>query len=90
MKKSLFTTVIAASALSLAMPAHADHAKGVVQEILIKIQTKDGVQWLKLGKDLQKVDLSPGDLVEFDYADDVIETIDVVPAAAGGTRTTTE
>ena len=70
--------VLAAVGLFLTGLARADHmAGGEVKEIIIKIETKDGTQWYRLGKDLEEIDINEGDYVNFDYADDTIESIEV-------------
>jgi hypothetical protein len=61
--------------------ARADDAGGRVKEIIIKIETDDGVQWYRLGKDLEEIDIHEGDYVQFDYADDTIEGIEVEEGA---------
>lgn len=60
-------------------PALAEPAAGHVQEIIIKIETADGVKWYKLGRDLEPINIREGDYVRFDYADDAIESIAVEP-----------
>jgi hypothetical protein len=65
----------------LSSPALAEPAAGHVQEIIVKIQTADGVKWYKLGKELEPINIKEGDYVRFDYADDAIESITVEPAA---------
>ena len=76
MKNTLLMTVLAAAMLCLVAPAYADDAEGEVNAVMVQIQTKDGMKWFKLGKDLKPMDLQPGDYVHFDYADDVIEEIE--------------
>ena len=69
--------------LALANPGHTADDRGTVSEILVKIDTKDGPRWFKLGKDMKltPAEFSEGDYVQFDYADDgTIESLDVVPA----------
>jgi predicted DNA-binding antitoxin AbrB/MazE fold protein len=68
---------IAALAAGLTAPALAQPLPGEVQEIIIKVVTEDGVKWYRLGKDLQPVDIKAGDQVQFDYADDTVEEIEV-------------
>lgn len=52
---------------------------GEVEEIIIKVVTEEGVKWYRLGKDLQPIDIKAGDQVQFDYADDTVEEVEVVP-----------
>jgi hypothetical protein len=78
MKKAAILIAVAAVGLFLTGLARADHmAGGEVKEIIIKIETKDGTQWYRLGKDLEEIDIHEGDYVSFDYADDTIESIEV-------------
>ena len=77
MKKAAILVVAAAVGLFLTGLARADDAGGEVKEIIIKIETKDGVQWYRLGEDLEEIDIHAGDYVSFDYADDTIESIEV-------------
>ena len=68
--------------IALTGPGHAIDDRGTVREILVKIETKDGPRWFKLGKDkkLTPVEFGEGDYVQFDYADDgTIGAIEVVP-----------
>ncbi len=76
MKRVVIALGLAAMALGTSAPALADHASGEVQEIIIKVKTKDGERWYRLGKDLERIDIREGDYVHFDYADDVIEAIE--------------
>ncbi len=68
---------MAAASLFLTGLARADDAGGQIKEIIIKIETKDGAQWYRLGEDLEEIDIHEGDYVSFDYADDTIESIEV-------------
>ncbi len=77
MKLAAILAVVAAVVLFLTGLARADDAGGEVKEIIIKIETKDGVQWYRLGEDLEEIDIHAGDYVSFDYADDTIESIEV-------------
>jgi hypothetical protein len=77
MKKAAILVVAAAVGFFPTGFARADHASGQVREIIIKIETKDGVQWYRLGEDLEEIDIHEGDYVSFDYADDTIESIEV-------------
>ena len=57
-----------------------DDDRGKVEEIIIKIQTKEGAKWYRIGKDLEKIEIKEGDYVHFDYADDdTIESIEAEP-----------
>jgi hypothetical protein len=62
----------------------ADHLHGEVQEIIIKIETEDGVKWYQVGKDMELINIREGDRVHFDYADDDLEAIVVEPKGAEG------
>lgn len=74
--KTLFGSTLLTVALMFPSAIYAGHGNtGQVQEILVKIETKDGINWYKLGKDLKLIDLKPGDHVDFEYADDTIESI---------------
>ena len=77
MNKAAILVVAAAVGFSPTGFARADHASGQVKEIIIKIETKDGVRWYRLGEDLEEIDIHAGDYVSFDYADDTIESIEV-------------
>jgi hypothetical protein len=44
----------------------ADHLHGEVQEIIIKIETEDGVKWYQVGKDMELINIREGDRVHFD------------------------
>lgn len=80
MNKATTVVLAAAFALGFAGPSLADHKGGKVQEIIIKIQTKDGVKHYKVGKDVELLRIQKGSEVDFDYADDdVIERIEAVP-----------
>lgn len=85
------THVFAITALTIGLtaPGLAQVLPGEVEEIIIKVVTEDGVKWYRLGKDLQPVDIKPGDPVQFDYADDTVEEteveLQVSPEATGGT-----
>ena len=74
MKTMLGISVIAV-AVAFSFAVNADDISGQVKEVLIKIETKDGVKWYKLGADMKPVDIKSGDHVTFDYADDTIEEI---------------
>lgn len=78
--KTLFGSALLSVALMFPSAMYAHHDSGEVKEVIVKIQTKDGVKWYKLGKDMTPVDIKPGDYVDFDYADDTIESI--TPATA--------
>jgi len=73
--KAIIIGIMAAIVLSVWPPALAEPIDGEVQEIIIKIKTKDGEKWYKLGKDLEPINIKEGDYVRFDYADDAIESI---------------
>lgn len=73
--KTIFGTVVVACAVAFSFAANADSKTGQVKEVMIKIETKDGVKWYKLGADMKPVDIKSGDHVTFDYADDTIEEI---------------
>lgn len=75
-------TVCALAALALALPtaAGAQAESGQVQEVLIKVRTDEGDKWYRLGDSLEPTDVRPGNYIQFDYADDTIETISTGPA----------
>ena len=80
MKAAVVGSIAIALALALAAPARAAKETGQVDEIIVKIHTKDGVKYFAVGKDAKLVDLKPGKLVEFDYSDsDVIDSIGEAP-----------
>lgn len=83
--KGLFGSTLLTAALIFPSTMYADptHDSGQVQEIIVKIETKDGVKWYKLGKEMKPFDVKAGDHVSFDYADDTIESI--TPASSPGT-----
>jgi hypothetical protein len=87
-----FSIVPLAVVLSFALggPVLADEATGQVQEIIIKIQTPDGPRWYVLGKDLKAININEGDLVQFDYADDTIESIEVQDVEPEKSKTGTQ
>jgi len=80
MKTMLGISVIAV-AVAFSFVANADDLSGQVKEVLIKIETSDGVKWYKLGEDMEAVDIKAGDYVTFDYADDTIEEIATVTSS---------
>jgi hypothetical protein len=89
MKNLAILVVVAAMSHFLTGLAHAEHLRGQVKEIIIKIETKDGAQWYRLGKELEEIDIHEGDYVTFDYADDTIESIEVekeAPESQGATK----
>ena len=75
MNKAATMCVLAAFALVLPSAASAQTESGEVQEVLIKVRTDEGDRWYRLGETLEAVDVRPGNYIEFDYADDTIETI---------------
>ncbi len=77
MNKAAILVVAAAVVFFPTGFARAGHASGQVKGIIIKIETKDGVQWYRLGEDLEEIDIHAGDYVSFDYADDTIDSIEV-------------
>ena len=80
---------VAAVSLFLTGLTRAYQVGGQVKEIIIKIETEDGAQWYRLGKDLKQIDIHEGDYVIFDYADDTIESIEVekeAPESQGSTQ----
>jgi hypothetical protein len=76
----LFVSIAMAIAMSVSMTSFAEPISGQVEEIIIKVQTPEGVKWYRLGKDLKPVDIKAGDRVHFDYADDTVEEISVGPS----------
>jgi plastocyanin len=74
MKTTLGIAVMAV-AVAFSFAANAGDVSGQVKEVLIKIETSDGVKWYKLGENMEAVDIKSGDYVTFDYADDTIEEI---------------
>jgi hypothetical protein len=84
MKRILIAGLAMAAAFVLTSPASADEAVGEVKEIIIKIQTADGPRWYALGKDLKEIDINEGDVVQFNYADDTIESIEVQDVGPSG------
>ncbi len=87
MRNLAYLFAVAAMSLFLTDLARADHIDGRVKEIIIKIETKDGIQWYRLGKNLKAIDINEGDYVNFDYADDTIESIEVGKDAPKGQDT---
>jgi len=67
--------VVMVAVLAFPLAANADDVSGQVKEVLIKIETSDGVKWYKLGEDMEAVNIKAGEYVTFDYADDTIEEI---------------
>lgn len=80
MNKPAFVYALAALALVLTTAAEAQTDSGQVQEVLIKVRTPEGDKWYKLGETLEPADVRPGKYIDFDYADDTIETISPQPA----------
>jgi len=76
----LFASIAAAIALSVSVASFAEPIAGQVEDIIIKVQTPDGVKWYRLGKDLKPMDIKAGDRIHFDYADDTVEEISVEPS----------
>lgn len=78
MRRVAALVAAAFAGLYLVAPALAADEGGQVKEIIIKIQTKDGEKWYRLGEDLKAINIHEGDYVQFDYADDdTIEAIEV-------------
>lgn len=77
MRYLLLAPLVALVTMGIAAPAVADGGRGQVKEIIIKIETEDGPRWYTLGKELNEIDVREGDRVQFDYADDTIEAIEV-------------
>jgi hypothetical protein len=75
MNKAACVCALAALAVALPTVAEAQADSGQVQEVLIKVRTDEGVKWYRLGEGLEPADVRPGHYIEFDYADDTIETI---------------
>lgn len=75
MNKAAWVCALAALALALPTAAGAQAESGQVQEVLIKVRTDEGDKWYRLGEGLEPVDVRPGNYINFDYADDTIETI---------------
>ena len=83
--KTILGIAVMAVGLVFSFAVNADDVSGQVKEVLIKIETSDGVKWYKLGEDMEAVDIKSGDYVTFDYADDTIE--DISTAASSGDET---
>ena len=83
--KTILGIAVMVVGLVFSFAVNADDASGQVKEVLIKIETSDGVKWYKLGEDMEAVDIKSGDYVTFDYADDTIE--DISTAASSGDET---
>lgn len=82
---------IATLAAGLTAPGLAQPLPGEVQEIIIKVVTEEGVKWYRLGKDLQPIDIKAGDQVQFDYADDTVEEVEVeLQSALEGAENTSD
>ena len=79
MNKAALVCALAAFALVLPTAAGAQAERGEVQEVLIKVRTDEGDKWYRLGDSLEPADVRPGNYIEFDYADDTIETISTTP-----------
>lgn len=74
--KTLFGSTLLSVALMFPSAMYASHdGTGQVQEVIVKIQTKEEVKWYKLGKEMKLIDIREGDYVSFEYADDTIESI---------------
>lgn len=82
---ALVAAFFAALCLAAPKPAPAADEGGQVQEIIIKIRTKDGEKWYRLGKDLEAINIHEGDYVQFDYADD--DTIEAIEVQQGSPQT---
>ena len=85
MKTTLGIAVVAC-AVAFSFAANADSKTGQVKEVMIKIETKDGVKWYKLGADMKPVDIKSGDHVTFDYADDTIDEITTTDSSGDDTK----
>jgi hypothetical protein len=83
MKWILALAVSALMSVAVVTPVTAGDAQGEVTEIIVKIETPDGPRWYILGADLSLIDFQIGDIVQFNYADDTIESIEVVEVAPG-------
>ena len=79
--KTILGIAVMAVGLVFSFAVNADDVSGQVKEVLIKIETSDGVKWYKLGEDMEAVDIKSGDYVTFDYADDTIEEISTVTSS---------
>ena len=79
--KTILGIAVMAVGLVFSFAVNADDASGQVKEVLIKIETSDGVKWYKLGEEMEAVDIKSGDYVTFDYADDTIEEISTVTSS---------
>jgi hypothetical protein len=90
MKRFWMMALAVVLSFALGGPALADEAAGEVKEIIIKIQTPDGPRWYVLGKDLKAIDIHEGDFVQYDYADDTIESIEVQEVEPEQTKTGTQ
>lgn len=75
MKKGMIVLAAAALFVGFAVPALATHDKGEVKEIIIRIQTDEGEKYYRVGEDVELINIRPGKVVHFDYADDVVESI---------------
>jgi len=79
--KTILGIAVMAAGLVFSFAVNADDLSGQVKEVLIKIETSDGVKWYKLGEEMEAVDIKSGDYVTFDYADDTIEEISTVTSS---------
>ena len=77
MNKAAWVCALAALALALPTAAVGQAGSGQVQEVLIKVRTDEGDKWYRLGESLEPADVRPGNYIDFDYADDTIESISI-------------
>ena len=82
MRKPL--AILTSLALVLPLPLAAQTSdtgteQGEVAEIIVKINTPNGPKWYRLGKGVEAVDVTEGKSVQFNYLDDSIEAITVMP-----------
>ena len=83
--KTTLGIALMAVAVAFSFAANADHVSGQVKEVLIKIETSDGVKWYKLGENMKPIEIKAGDFITFDYADDTIE--EIATATSSGDET---
>ena len=77
MNKAAWVCALAGLALVLPTAAVGQAGSGQVQEVLIKVRTDEGDKWYRLGESLEPADVRPGNYINFDYADDTIESISI-------------
>jgi hypothetical protein len=70
MKKIALAITCSALLMPLARAAETGFLEGVAQEVIVKVQTEDGVKWYRVKPDgsRSELDLRPGDRIDFRYA----------------------